>query len=220
MNFSGKRFAFGDCTFRLSRDVYEPSDDTFLLAENLVVNETDSVLEMGTGCGILGVLAAKKAREVVAIDLNPHAVRCARTNAKLNGVSDKMSFLAGDLFQPMRVAEEFDLIVFNAPYLPSEKGEQESWMGRAWAGGPTGRQVIDRFLTSASQYLKMNGRILLVQSTLSDVSKTLEKLENAALRAQVIAKKKVAFETIVVIEAKRDSTRSSGSSHGLIKGYS
>src|SRR3972149_9726923 len=169
MNFSEKSFTFGNCTFYLSRDVYEPSEDTFLLAENLVINETDRGLDMGTGCGILGVLMAKKAREVVAIDVNPHAVRCARTNAKLNGGSDKMGFLAGDLFRSIKMAEKFDVIVFNAPYLPSEEGEQKSWIERAWAGGPTGRQVIDRFLTDAPHYLKRDGKILLVQSTLSGV---------------------------------------------------
>ncbi len=208
MNSSEKSFTFNNCTFLLSRDVYEPSEDTFLLAENLDLNEDDTVLDMGTGCGVLGIVMSKRVKEVVAIDLNPKAVRCARTNARLNCVSDKMSFLAGDLFQPITVAELFDLIVFNAPYLPSENKEQESWTGMAWDGGPDGRKVIDRFLKSALQHLKMNGRMLLVQSTFSDVSETLEKLEKLGLRGQVIAEKKVAFETIVVIEAKSSVTYS------------
>jgi release factor glutamine methyltransferase len=51
--------------------------------------------------------------------------------------------------------------------------------------------------------LKEGGRILLVQSTLSDVDETMRRLEGEGLRASVLAEKKVAFETIVVIQADR-----------------
>jgi release factor glutamine methyltransferase len=201
MNSSEKSLTFDNCTFLLSKDVYEPSEDTFLLADSFQVKETDTVLDMGTGCGIIGILIAKKVKDVVAIDINRQAVRCSRTNAKLNEVSEKISFLTADLFQSIKVSEQFDLIVFNAPYLPSEKEEQELWIERAWAGGPSGRQVIDKFLNDAPNYLKNDGRILLVQSTLSNVSKTLRKLEKAGLKVEVMAEKKEAFETIVVIKA-------------------
>jgi len=167
------------------------------------VNENDVVLDMGTGCGILGILAAKKARRVVAVDINPHAVLCAKMNAKLNGVMEKMDIRLGNLFEPVKKKESFSLILFNAPYLPTEAGEQKTWIGRAWAGGPTGRQVIDEFISQASSHLKRDGRILLVQSTLFNVDETLRRLEKEGLRAKVIAEKKVAFETIMVIQAER-----------------
>src|SRR3972149_4355762 len=76
-----KRVYFGDFVFLVDENVYEPSEDSFLFAENLDVKEGERVLDMGTGCGIVGVLAARKACEVVAVDVNPHAVRCARENA-------------------------------------------------------------------------------------------------------------------------------------------
>ena len=198
-----KRIFFNNCTFCVEENVYEPAEDTFLLAENLVVGEHDVVLDMGTGCGILGVLAAKRARKVVAVDVNPHAVRCAETNARLNGVVEKMDIRRGDLFKPVRKDEKFDVIIFNAPYLPSEAGEQKTWIGRAWAGGPTGRQLIDRFIFQAPSYLREGGRILLVQSTLSNVDETMRRLEGEGLRVSILAEKKVAFETIVVIQAER-----------------
>jgi len=59
-------------------------------------------------------------------------------------------------------------------------------------------------LLKAPNYLKMKGKILLVQSTLSNVDKTLKTLEKAGLKAKIIAEKKVAFETIVVIEARKN----------------
>jgi len=201
-----KKIFFDDSTFYILKDVYEPAEDTFLIAENLLVNENDVVLDMGTGCGILGILAAKKARKVAAVDINPHAVRCAKMNAKLNGVMGKMDIRLGNLFEAVNKKERFSLILFNAPYLPTEAGEQGTWIGRAWAGGPTGRQVIDEFISQASSHLRKDGRILLVQSTLSNVDETLRRLEKEGLQAKVIAEKKVAFEKIVVIQAERMRT--------------
>lgn len=197
-----KKVFFNDYAFYVLENVYEPAEDTFLLAENLRVNRNDFVLDMGTGCGILGILAAKKARSVIAVDINPYAVYCAKMNAKFNGVERKMNIIRGDLFQPIKKSEKFDVILFNAPYLPSEGAEQKTWIEKAWAGGPDGRELIDRFLLEASKHLGINGRILLVQSTLSDVDKTMQTLGKAGLQAKVIAKKKVAFEMIVVIEAR------------------
>jgi len=198
-----KKIFFNNCIFCVEKNVYEPAEDTFLLAENLVVDEHDVVLDIGTGCGILGILAAKRARKVVAVDVNPYAVRCAEMNARLNDVMEKMDIRRGDLFEPIRKDEKFDVIIFNAPYLPSEAGEQKTWIGRAWAGGPNGRQLIDRFTSQAPSYLKEGGRVLLVQSTLSNVDETMRRLEGEGLRASVLAEKKVAFETIVVIKAER-----------------
>ncbi|MFQ6073993.1 MAG: HemK2/MTQ2 family protein methyltransferase [Candidatus Bathyarchaeia archaeon] len=203
MRSSRKKIFFGDCTFHVSKQVYEPAEDTFLLAENLSVDETDVVLDVGTGCGILGILAAKKARKVVATDVNPHAVRCTWLNAKLNKVEDKMDILLGDLFQPTKQNEHFSLILFNAPYLPSNPDEEKTWIERAWAGGPKGRMLIDRFISEAPQHLSENGRILLVQSSLSNVNETLRKFREAGLRARIFAEKKAMFETIVLVEARR-----------------
>jgi release factor glutamine methyltransferase len=203
MKSSRKKMFFNDHAFYVSKNVYEPAEDTFLLAENLHVDESDVVLDMGTGCGILGILAAKKARVVIATDLNPYAARCAKTNAKLNKVSNRMHILLGDLFQPIKQNARFSLILFNAPYLPSSPNEEKTWIGRAWAGGPAGRQLIDCFISEASQYLNRNGRILLVQSSLSNVKETLHKLREAGLKARIVAEKKVMFETIVLVEARR-----------------
>jgi release factor glutamine methyltransferase len=203
MNSPRKKIFFDNCVFYVLKDVYEPAEDSFLLAENLAVNQNDLVLDVGTGCGILGILAAEKAKKVVAIDVNPHAVSCARMNAELNGVTGKMDIRLGNLFEPVEGNEKFNVIVFNAPYLPSERSEQKTWIQRAWAGGPSGRELIDQFISQAPRYLMEKGKIILVQSTLSNVDETIRKLEEERLRAVIVAKKKVAFETIVVILAER-----------------
>ena len=204
MHSSTKKVFFGDYVFFVSENVYEPAEDSFLFAENLVVREGDVVLDMGTGCGLLGVVAAEKAGRVVAVDVNPYDVRCAKENAKLNGVLDKMFFVQGDLFTAIRFGERFDLVLFNAPYLPSESVEDASWLGCAWSGGVAGRQVVDRFISEVPKYLKQNGRMFLMQSTLSDVDETLRRIEENGLRTSVVAKRDLPFfEAIVLVKAER-----------------
>lgn len=196
-----KNVFFNDLIFYINKNVYEPAEDTFLIAENIIANNNDIVLDMGTGCGILAILAAKKAKKVVAVDINPHAIRCAKLNAGLHAMTKKIDFLQGDLFQPIRKGKQFHLILFNAPYLPSGN-RKNTWIERAWSGGLYGRQVIDRFIFEAPSYLSWKGKILLVQSSFSNIHKTIQTLRENKLEAEICAEKKVAFETIVVIQTK------------------
>ena len=198
-----KKVYFRDKVFVVNEHVYEPAEDTFLLAERLAVTEDDVVLDVGTGCGILAVLAGEKAKRVVAVDVNPYAIECAIKNAQTNCVKERIEFRQGDLFQPIKQNEKFDLILFNSPYLPSEPDEEKSWIGKAWAGGPDGRTVIDRFLVDALNFLADDGRIQLVQSSLSNVEKTIQMFKERNMHAAVTAQVKVAFENIVLIEAER-----------------
>lgn len=196
-----KSVFFGERTFIIYEEVYEPAEDTFLIAENLSVTCGEKILDMGTGCGILAVIAAEKASKVVAVDVNPHAVNCAKKNADLNGVRAKVEVRQGNLFSSVRDTERFDLILFNAPYLPVERDEGRSWIERAWSGGETGRIVIDQFINVTPSYLTEKGRILLVQSTLSDVDKTMAGFSGKGLDAEIIAEKKSLFESIILVEA-------------------
>lgn len=197
-----KKLFFQNHVFFVAEKVYEPAEDTFLLAKNMKVQETDVVLDVGTGCGILAVLAAEKAKKVLAVDINPYAIECAEKNAEINGFEKKTEFRSGDLFQPIKTNETFDLIIFNAPYLPSDPYEERSLIVKSWDGGPDGRKVIERFVKDAPKFLRPRGRILLVQSSISDISRSFKMLSETSLKAKIVAWIKVSFEKIVLIEAR------------------
>jgi len=198
-----KRIHLGDLIFDVNDDVYEPAEDSFLFAENLHVRAGEVVLDLGTGSGILAVSAAQTAGSVLAVDINPIAVRCAKENARLNGVKAKIDLLQSDLFVALKTSVRFDLVLFNAPYLPSERGEEATWIGRSWAGGTNGRQVVDRFIAEVPAYLKPNGRVLLMQSTLTGVEETLSAFEKQGLKACIVAQQKLPFfETLTLVEAR------------------
>lgn len=202
MPLSTKRIYYRNYVFVVDENVYEPAEDTFLFADNLKMKSVESVLDMGTGCGILGILAAEKARFVLAADVNPYAVHCAKENVRFNNLCDKMALMQSDLFTVLNDNAKFDLILFNAPYLPTGKDEVNSWIAYAWSGGVSGRQVIDRFISEVPKHLKRTGRILLMQSTLANVNETVSRLADCYLIARVVAEFILPiFETIVLIEA-------------------
>ena len=142
-------------------DVYRPAEDSYLLARHVALLVSGNVLDMGTGSGIQAVTAAMKpeVESVLAVDINPEALREAEKRSDDAGVSGKLSFLHSDLFA--EVKGRYDWIIFNSPYLPSE-GEADEL---AWAGGAG---LIERFLTEARDHLQPEGSILLIYSSLSE----------------------------------------------------
>lgn len=191
---------YKDIKYQASPQVYEPAEDTFLLADNLEVERMSRALEIGTGTGLIAIIAARKASKVIATDVNPHALDCTLKNIITNKAFN-VELRKGDLFEPVE-DEKFDLILFNTPYLPTEEDEAVGdELEAAWNGGPNGREVIDRFLDGVKDHLNPRGKVQMVQSSLSDNEKTLKKLEELNFQASITACEKGFFEEMVVITA-------------------
>lgn len=75
------------------------------------------------------------------------------------------------------------------------------WSSLGW--GANGREVVDRFISKVALHLKKNGRVLLMQSTLTGVNETILAFNRQGLNASVIANRNLPFfETLTLIEAK------------------
>jgi len=183
--------------FYVFEEVYKPAEDTFLLADNMVIRPSEKVLDLGTGCGILAVLSALMEGEVTATDVNPLAERNLRMNSELHSVADRIIFKLGDLFEPVK-REKFDVILFNPPYLPVE--EDNIPVGAAWSGGSSGRTLLDRFLSDLDRYLLR--RAYMVQSSLSKPEETYRMIEESGLEYVVLDRASFFYEKIEVLEIR------------------
>lgn len=161
------------------KGVYRDAEDSWLLqkqVEKLAKNKI--VLDIGTGTGIQAITAAKSgAKEVIAVDINPDAVSLAKENAKLNDV--RINIFQSNLFEIVKGT--FDLIVFNPPYLPPNKPKDMAWSG--------GKNLIEKFLKQAKNFLNKNGKVIFVFSSLTKLP-----LKNI----KIIAEQKLPFETLYV----------------------
>jgi len=103
--------------------------------------------------------------EVVATDLEAAAIEIARRNAARHGVSERVEFVVGDLFEPV-AGHRFDLICANPPYIDDARWAEVPANVRfepevALRGGPDGLAVLRRLVAGAPAHLRPGGAILL-----------------------------------------------------------
>lgn len=189
------KFYYKEMTFEVPETVYYPREDSGLLAG--VLEKMDmggkKALEVGCGSGFLSVLMARQGASVTAVDISEEAVAATKRNAEANNVS--VNCLVSDIFSGVKA--DYDIIVFNPPYLPVEEGETD----KTYAGGCSGREVIERFVAEAENHLKPNSTILLVVSSLTGEKEVMKLFKEAGMAAQAVAREKVPWEELIVLEA-------------------
>lgn len=110
--------------FKVNPSVLIPRSDTEILVEHVLEHfggKPINALDLCTGSGCIGISIAhfNKNALVTAIDISPDAIECAKENAKILGVSDRITFKVQDVFS-MDFFGKFDLIVSNPPYIESD----------------------------------------------------------------------------------------------------
>jgi len=180
--------------------IYEPQEDSFLLQKVLKEYAFGRVLDMGTGSGILALTAMRfpNVREVVAVDINPEATAALKERVKAEKIR-KVTVLEGDLFEP--VSGQFNLILFNPPYLPQDKGIEDA----ALYGGKKGWEISARFFEEVSPSLFPDGIILFLFSSHTNKNKIDEILEHHLFEFKEVACEKMAFEQLYVYEIKKSA---------------
>ncbi|MFQ5737468.1 MAG: methyltransferase [Acidobacteriota bacterium] len=147
-----------------------------------------SVLDMGTGTGAASMVAALHCDRIVAVDLNPAAVRCARINALLNRVEDRVEVREGNLFGPVG-EEKFDVVLFNPPYLagcPSDALDQAL----------RSDDIGSRFASQLEHHLETDGHALVVLSSVGERASFLSEFRSHNLAAKVVAERDLGSEVL------------------------
>lgn len=165
--------------------IYEPEEDSFLLSKYVKDYARGKVLDMGCGSCILAEAAAKKTKNVTAVDINPEAVRLAKKKG--------FKAIQSDLFE--NITGRFNLVIFNPPYLPEDKDEDiESRL--VTTGGKKGNETLKRFLEQAREHMALDGNILLVVSSLTPNAEVLFR-ENG-FEFKLLETKNIFFEKLIV----------------------
>ena len=169
-------------------EVYEPQEDSFLLEKYVKKYALGRVLDLGTGSGIQAVAAAqnKLVREVIAVDINPDAVKQFQESVTKNKYK-KIQVLVSDLFS--NVDGKFDVIIFNPPYLPQDKGIEDA----ALYGGKKGWELSERFFAQASKFLAPKGKILFLFSSLTNKTKIDEIISHNLFESRELIKERLPF---------------------------
>ena len=182
----------------MDSSIYKPAEDSYLMSRilkeklpNLLKQNPElNFLEIGTGSGIHLETAKKlgiKKENIFSSDINPKAV------SHCNNLG--YNCIQSNLFE--KINNKYDIIIFNPPYLPEDKQEpKDSKLNTT--GGEKGNEIIIKFLEKAKDYLKKNGKIFLITSSLSeDIN-----FEKIGYKTKEIGCEKLFMERLCIWELK------------------
>ncbi len=167
---------FMSLNFKVMEGVLIPRPETEILVEAALkyVKKREihqpTILDIGTGTGCIAVSLAKRlpSASIYATDISTEALKVAKTNAREHDLIDRITFLQGDLFEPIAKLSQqikFDLIVSNPPYIRTQELKElppeikyEPFL--ALNGGKEGLVYYERILDEAPGYLKLDGLVL------------------------------------------------------------
>lgn len=190
------RKEFMSLDFYVDERVLIPRPETEQLVETILTTKTEKsqrLLELGTGSGAIATSLAVHQPEwdITATDISESALAVAQKNAETHACAAQITFLSGDLFDPIKAIDpntevRFDWIVCNPPYVKKTEWDALSPDVRdyepeiALFAGDDGLVVIRRLIAEAPEYLAPNGKLILeIGETQADTVQTLIAAEPA-----------------------------------------
>ncbi len=187
-------------TYEISKDVFNPKYyvTSQFMSKNMTISKGDVVLDMGTGSGIQAITAGLKASKVIAIDINPEAVTFARKNVRANKLETVISVMEGDLFIPLKQQPLFDTILFTPPYMEGmpKKDFEHALYDRK-------KQLITRFFEEAGHYLKPDGCIQMLYSSIAGPDQALKIAGKLGWTHTLMAHEKTLTESFYIYKFSR-----------------
>ncbi|XP_062982792.1 methyltransferase N6AMT1 isoform X1 [Elgaria multicarinata webbii] len=195
-------------------EVYEPSEDTFLLldalegdAEELRSAGIDICLEVGSGSGVVSTfLASIVGPEALYMctDINPVASLCTAETAIRNNVD--VQPIVTDLVTGLlpRLHGKVDVLLFNPPYVVTPSVEiQSHGIEAAWAGGKNGREVMDRLIPLVSDLLSAKGLFYLVTIKENNSDEIIETLQKCGLQGTRALSRQAGRENLSILKFQK-----------------
>jgi HemK-related putative methylase len=168
-------------------------------AEQIVaglVRPGETVLDLGTGSGICAIAAAQWTNRVVAVDINPEAVRCVRINTLLNRVDERVEVRQGDLFAPVG-GQRFDVVLFNPPFY---LGSPIDLRDHAWRSN----DVVARFAAQLADHLTTNGVAFVILSTDGETDRFLSAFQEQHLSIEAVARRDLTSEIFTIYRLRAE----------------
>ncbi|HYW02097.1 MAG TPA: 50S ribosomal protein L11 methyltransferase [Candidatus Acidoferrum sp.] len=189
-----------------SKHVMTPSSLTCLLAENLDVPKGSVVADLGCGCGILSIIAAKLgAKFVYAVDMNPHAISDTNFNATINGVSSIVRPVLCDIKSSLVLERKVDVVISNPPQMPVKyQARTRKWLSISRDGGVTGRAFLKTIVEQSPRLFRekqSSAKLEIVTTSLLGIRATLNYLEKHGFSPSIVA------NSLTPIAFKRSSTK-------------
>ncbi len=194
-------------------DFYEPCEDSELLLRNAINviekmqdKENLKICEVGVGSGyVISNIAKKfkKKHEYFGCDINLGAI--VSTLNMFKEIKQKINLKECDLLESFD--EEFDLILFNTPYLPCEEGEKYEnlkLIDKAIYGGKNGYEVIEKFILEVGKNLEFNSKVVMVFSSLSNFYYIKDVLKRNFYEFEMLENLEVFFEELIAIKFWRN----------------
>ena len=169
-----------DLELEVPAGVWNPTPNGILLGETLEQMDFsgERILELGTGCGVHAVvLGLRGAAEMVLTEVDASILGHAERNLKKYGIHCPVDLIVADWIQVPQ--KGFDTIVANPPFALSNKVYR--------------RYFIDTLILEAHKLLKPGGRLIFIHSTMGDVPRTIELLEECSFNVKILADKDFPF---------------------------
>ncbi len=146
-----------------SKDGYRFSIDAVFLSEFVTIRPDDVVIDLGTGCGIipLMLLLTKPVGHVYGIEIQKELACQAARNAEINGFTEKLDIILGDIRKPCFRARSADVVTCNPPYRKVKSGRINPDLRRAIARHEL-LMTVDDILRTAGEILGKRGRVAMI----------------------------------------------------------
>ena len=169
------------------KDVGPPTPYTLLLAESIPNLAGLTVVDIGTGSGILAIIASLQgAARVYVIDTNAAAIAAAMDNAARNGVQDRfVHLLIGSSIIPLPFGGTVDVVISNPAQLPLPKPEKAN---SPYYAGIDGRSMIEEVIRETPR-LSRSGRLLMIHNSVTDFPKSLALMKSVGLEQRVLGER-------------------------------